>query len=40
MALHNFNTSHVNVNRLMATELLFAVKYFNTSHVNVNHQGA
>ena len=32
----NFNTSHVNVNRIVLN-VNFALKgYFNTSHVNVN----
>ena len=33
---HNFNTSHVNVNRLNSWQKTLLQTHFNTSHVNVN----
>ena len=32
----DFNTSHVNVNRVGTSPLFVYIPYFNTSHVNVN----
>ena len=34
----NFNTSHVNVNRLRVKNYIKLNKNFNTSHVNVNQK--
>ncbi|OAV42522.1 hypothetical protein M945_0048 [Clostridium saccharobutylicum DSM 13864] len=37
MIKHNLNTSHVNVNLMVALLVDFLFLYLNTSHVNVNH---
>ena len=36
-AIENFNTSHVNVNRIVTHYIRSHRSNFNTSHVNVNH---